>query len=73
MLRWSGMEWEEGPQSVASKESGGQSDGPLGPYIQSHRLHIYQEYIKVLLEVIDYLSQLIRNVKLIIASALRID
>lgn len=49
MLRWSGMEWEEGPQSIASLKSSGKSDGPLGPYIQSHRLHIYQEYIKVLL------------------------
>jgi glutamyl/glutaminyl-tRNA synthetase len=49
MLRWSGMEWEEGPQSIASLQSSGKSDGPLGPYIQSHRLHIYQEYIKVLL------------------------
>jgi glutamyl-tRNA synthetase len=34
MLRWSGIEWDEGPG--AKKEGGG-----CGPYIQSHRLKIY--------------------------------
>lgn len=58
---------------MASKESGGQSDGPHGPYIQSHRLHIYQDYIKVLLEVIEFVSKIFRNAKLITVSARQID
>ena len=52
MLEWSGLEWDEGPHSKCSRETEGKSDGPLGPYIQSHRLQVYQEYVKVLLEVI---------------------
>ena len=52
MLEWSGLEWDEGPHSKCSRETEGKSDGPLGPYIQSHRLQVYQEYIKMLLEVI---------------------
>ena len=74
MLRWSGMEWEEGPQSVASTKSSGQNDGPHGPYIQSQRLQIYQEYIKLLLEVIFYLTDTPnRDVKLIIVFVQQID
>jgi len=51
MLSWSGIVWEEGPHSNYSKQSEGNLDGPYGPYIQSLRLGIYKEYIKILLEV----------------------
>ena len=51
MLSWSGLEWEEGPHSNYSKQNEGKLDGPYGPYIQSLRLGIYKEYIKILLEV----------------------
>ena len=51
MMEWSGLEWDEGPHSKCSRETEGKSDGPLGPYIQSQRLQVYQEYIKILLEV----------------------
>ena len=51
MLGWSGLEWDEGPHSKCSLETEGKSDGPHGPYIQSHRLQVYQEYVKTLLEV----------------------
>jgi glutamyl-tRNA synthetase len=39
-LKWLGMDWDEGPQV----------GGEYGPYMQSERLHIYQEYIKILLD-----------------------
>ena len=51
MLEWSGLEWDEGPHSKYSRQTEGKSDGPLGPYVQSQRLKVYQEYVKVLLEV----------------------
>jgi glutamyl-tRNA synthetase len=39
-LKWLGIEWEEGP------DCGGEN----GPYRQSERTHLYQEYIEKLLE-----------------------
>jgi glutamyl-tRNA synthetase len=33
-LRWSGIEWDEGPDT----------GGPYGPYIQSERLELYQQW-----------------------------
>jgi len=33
-LRWMGLDWDEGPDI----------GGPYGPYIQSERREIYQEY-----------------------------
>ena len=33
-LRWLGLDWDEGPEV----------GGPLGPYVQSERVPIYQEY-----------------------------
>ncbi len=38
-LRWLGIDWDEGPNKK----------GDFGPYRQSERLHIYQEYIQRLL------------------------
>ena len=39
-LKWVNINWEEGPDI----------GGPFGPYRQSERLSIYQEYIQILLE-----------------------
>lgn len=39
-LRWAGLEWDEGPEV----------GGPHGPYRQSERTHIYQEFSQQLLE-----------------------
>lgn len=39
-LRWLGLEWDEGPDV----------GGPYGPYRQSERLEIYQEYAKKLID-----------------------
>jgi glutamyl-tRNA synthetase len=39
-LRWIGLQWDEGPDV----------GGPHGPYRQSERLHIYQEYAQTLLD-----------------------
>lgn len=39
-LRWLGIEWDEGPDV----------DGPYGPYVQSNRLPLYQDYARRLLE-----------------------
>jgi glutamyl-tRNA synthetase len=39
-LRWVGLQWDEGPDV----------DGPYGPYRQSERLPIYQEYAQKLLD-----------------------
>jgi nondiscriminating glutamyl-tRNA synthetase len=40
-LRWLGLDWDEGPDS----------GGPVGPYRQSERLHLYESYAKELLAV----------------------
>jgi glutamyl-tRNA synthetase len=37
-LRWLGIDWDEGPEV----------GGPNGPYLQSQRKHIYDEYVKKL-------------------------
>ncbi|MHC4361128.1 MAG: glutamate--tRNA ligase, partial [Planctomycetota bacterium] len=39
-LRWLGIDWDEGPEV----------GGPNGPYLQSQRKHIYDEYIKKLID-----------------------
>jgi len=39
-LRWLGIEWDEGPEV----------GGPNGPYLQSQRMDIYDEYVKKLLD-----------------------
>jgi glutamyl/glutaminyl-tRNA synthetase len=39
-LRWLGIEWDEGPEV----------GGPNGPYFQSQRLDIYNQYIRQLLD-----------------------
>jgi glutamyl-tRNA synthetase len=38
-LRWLGLEWDEGPEV----------GGPYGPYLQSERMGIYQEWVQRLL------------------------
>jgi glutamyl-tRNA synthetase len=37
-LRWLGLDWDEGPDV----------GGPYGPYLQSERLHLYQQYAQQL-------------------------
>jgi len=39
-LRWVGLDWDEGPDV----------DGPHGPYFQSERLPLYQQYAQVLID-----------------------
>ncbi len=39
-LRWLGIDWDEGPEA----------GGPNGPYFQSERLDIYNEYVRRLIE-----------------------
>lgn len=39
-LRWSGLQWDEGPEV----------DGPYGPYVQSERLDLYQQWANWLVE-----------------------
>ncbi len=39
-LRWLGIQWDQGPEV----------GGPNGPYLQSQRLDIYNQYIKKLIE-----------------------
>jgi len=39
-LRWLGIDWDEGPEV----------GGPNGPYLQSQRRHIYDKYIRQLLD-----------------------
>ena len=39
-LRWLGLEWDEGPDK----------GGPFGPYVQSERREIYQQYAEWLVE-----------------------
>lgn len=39
-LRWLGIDWDEGPEV----------GGPNGPYFQSQRLEIYQQYVRKLIE-----------------------
>ncbi len=39
-LKWTGLEWDEGPDI----------GGPFGPYRQSEKLDVYEKYLKQLLE-----------------------
>ncbi len=39
-LTWAGLDWDEGPDK----------DGPFGPYVQSERLALYQEWANWLIE-----------------------
>ena len=39
-LRWMGVDWDEGPRE----------GGPVGPYVQSERLPLYQEHARALVE-----------------------
>jgi glutamyl-tRNA synthetase len=39
-LRWLGLEWDEGPDN----------GGPFGPYVQSKRLHLYQDHAQQLID-----------------------
>ncbi len=39
-LRWLGLDWDEGPEV----------GGDYGPYFQSQRIHLYQEYARQLVE-----------------------
>jgi len=39
-LRWAGLDYDEGPSA----------GGELGPYVQSERLEIYDEHVRILLE-----------------------
>ncbi|HGY55034.1 MAG TPA: glutamate--tRNA ligase [Caldithrix abyssi] len=39
-LRWSGLEYDEGPEK----------EGPYGPYFQSQRLDLYKKYVNQLIE-----------------------
>ena len=55
MLRWSGMNWDEGPGSLYELNEGNglegqKAMGPYGPYYQSQRLPIYHKYVETLLE-----------------------
>ena len=40
-LRWLGLDWDEGPDTP---------DGPFGPYVQSHRVALYQDAARRLVE-----------------------
>jgi nondiscriminating glutamyl-tRNA synthetase len=44
-LRWLGLNWDEGPDFQTLQDI-----GSFGPYRQSHRQHIYQEYAQQLLK-----------------------
>jgi len=46
-LRWLGLDWDEGPVGFAS----GEPAGDFGPYRQSERLSIYQEYLDKLVAI----------------------
>ncbi len=50
-LRWLGLEWDEGPRSVASSSADrdNNDDGRYGPYRQSERLEIYRRHTERLL------------------------
>ena len=56
MLKWSGLEWDEGPGSlyedkhIDSDMPAHLTLGPKGPYFQSKRLSIYHKFINTLLE-----------------------
>jgi len=39
-LRWLGLNWDEGPEK----------EGDFGPYHQSQRIHVYEKYLKQLLD-----------------------
>jgi nondiscriminating glutamyl-tRNA synthetase len=67
-MDWVGLEWAEGPGSLSEKQTG--SHGRRGPYLQSERLDIYQQFVRVLLEVsYFYFLQQCRMEMLIHASA----
>lgn len=40
-LKWADLKYDEGPKS--------ENGGDYGPYLQSDRLHIYQEFVQILL------------------------
>ncbi len=44
-LHWLGLYWDEGPDPITLADK-----GPYGPYRQSQRKHIYQEYLEKLLK-----------------------
>ena len=44
-LKWSGLSWQAGPHSEARDSQGG-----VGPYLQSERLEYYQTWIKDLVD-----------------------
>jgi glutamyl/glutaminyl-tRNA synthetase len=49
MMKWTGLDWDEGPGSKAVEDTG--KEGDFGPYTQSQRLHHYHKFIHTLLEV----------------------
>lgn len=63
MMKWAGLDWQEGPGSDQLKTASGQS------YYQSERLPIYHKYIKTLLEVSLLQTQGCRMAMLIRVSA----
>lgn len=55
-LKWLGLDWDEGPSEGQRSKVKGQKDaGDYGPYRQSERLNIYENYInKLLAEKLAY-------------------
>lgn len=62
-LKWAGLEYHEGPGSLAERQNSGEEgaegkeaqserylQGPYPPYKQSDRLHIYKKFVDTLVE-----------------------
>ncbi|MBI2623671.1 MAG: glutamate--tRNA ligase [Candidatus Liptonbacteria bacterium] len=50
MLRWLGLDWDEGPDGAwVNGEWRGTSRGEYGPYRQSERIELYQKHLETLL------------------------
>lgn len=54
-MKWLGLQWDEGPpfdrlKATPSGVKEPETDGKLGPYFQSQRLSLYQQYVDQLLE-----------------------
>jgi glutamyl/glutaminyl-tRNA synthetase len=48
-LQWLGIDWDEGPNPDNPTDAS-KSRGDKGPYLQSQRLEIYQQYVQKLIE-----------------------
>ena len=48
-LQWLGIDWDEGPDPENPTDAS-KSRGANGPYLQSQRLEIYQQYVQKLIK-----------------------